>query len=365
MDAAGAKIIGGQFGAAWTKALVLATLCLLVLGTGLRRASACPPADASFTAYSHAFYFTEGTNGYFHKTTDGGKAWFWDRAEEMEMLLDVFERTTNPVCLTMFSNFFNGFLTDHGANWEKNEFNDDIMWMVIACARGYQQTGNNAFRAAAKDNFDLCYARAWSANLGGGLWWKTSNPSKNACVNGPAAIAAHLLGLISGDTNYFTKAEIIFQWERAALFDANRGAIADGVSADGTVHSWASTYNQGTFIGAANFLGHTNDALLAADFMVNELCRGGLLPAYPQATDGGGFNGIGVRWLAEFMRQRRLESRYLPWLQQNADAAWNARRRSDSLIWSRWPAPTPDEVLHSWSCSSAVVVLQVARSSPH
>ncbi len=343
----------------------LAAGCVLMLCAGMQNAPAFTAADADsiFSAYNQSFYFTEGTNGFFRKTTDGGKTFFWDRAEQMEMLLDVYERTTNPVCLTMFSNVFNGFLTDHGASWGKNEFNDDIMWMVIACSRGYQITGNPAYRDAAKNNFDLCFARAASTNLGGGLWWKISNQSKNACVNGPAAIAACLLGQICGDTNYFIAAENIFQWERATLFDPNSGAIADAISADGVVHSWASTYNQGTFIGAANLLGHTNEALLAADFMVKNLCPDGLLPAYHQSSDPGGFNGIGVRWLAKFMRQRGLESRYQPWLQKNANAAWSARRQSDGLAWSRWPAPTPIVTLHSWSCSSAVVVMQVAAPS--
>ena len=324
------------------------------------RAFTSADADGSFTSYNAAFYFTKGTNGFFHKTTDDGKTFFWDRAEQMEMLLDVYERATNPVCLTMFSNVFNGFITDYGASWEKNEFNDDIMWMVIACARVHQLTGEAKYRDVAKNNFDLCFARAASINLGGGLWWKTANQSKNACVNGPAAIAAHLLFQITGDADYLAKAENIFQWERATLFDANSGAIADAISNDGKIHPWASTYNQGTFIGAANFLGHTNDALLAADFLMKNLCVDGLLPAYRQDGDPGGFNGIGVRWLAKFMRQRGLESRYQPWLQRNADAAWNARRKSDGLIWSRWPAPTPERNLFSWSCSSAVVLLQVA-----
>ncbi len=317
-------------------------------------------ADESFTSYQTAFYFTKGTNGFFHKTTDGGKTWFWERAEQMEMLLDAYERTSNSVCLTMFSNVFNGFLTDHGNNWNKNEFNDDIMWMVIACSRAHLITGNSAFREVAKNNFDQCFARASSTNLGGGLWWKIPNQSKNACVNGPAAIAAYLLFQITGDTNYLAKAEKLFQWERATLFDPNSGAIADAISIDGKVHTWPSTYNQGTFIGAANFLGHTNEALLTADFMMKNLCRNGLLPAYRQDSDPSGFNGIGVRWLAKFMRQRGLESRYQPWLQQNADAAWKARRESDDLIWAHWPESTPDEVLYSWSCSSAVVLLQVA-----
>lgn len=316
-------------------------------------------ADTAFAAYNDAFYFTEGTNGFFRATTAGGKTWFWERAEQMEMLLDVYERSSNATCLTMFSNVFNGFIADHGRNWGGNEFNDDIMWMVIACARGYRHTGNPAFRDAARANFDMSYARAWSTNLGGGLWWKTDNLSKNACVNGPAAIAAHWLYQICGNTNYLAKSERIYQWERATLFNPNSGAVCDSIDLRGELDSRTITYNQGTFIGAANLLQHTNDAKLAADFTMKVICEGGLMPRYGETGDGGGFNGICARWLAKFMTQRGLEGAYLDWLQANASNAWNNRRVSDNLSWSRWGQRTPGSVLHSWSCSSSVVILHM------
>ena len=316
-------------------------------------------ADAMFAGYTQAFYFTEGMNGYFRATTAGGKTWFWERAEQMEMLLDVYERTTNAACLTMFSNVFNGFLTDHGADWRRNDFNDDIMWMVIACARGYQHTGNEIFRTVAKANFDLCYERASSTNLGGGLWWKTDNRSKNACVNGPGAIAAYLLYQIGGDAAYRTKAEQLYQWERVTLFDPETGAVYDHLNRRGRMDRRTFSYNQGTFIGAANLLGHTNEARLAADYLVKTMGRDGLLPHYGESGDGGGFNGIAVRWLARYMKERGMEERYLSWLQRNAAAAWSVRRPADNLSWADWTKPTPATELHSWACSSAVVLLNV------
>ncbi len=335
------------------------TLVVVAILWGQARVGAFTSADAnrSFSAYTNAFYFTEGTNGYFRATTAGGKAAFWERAEEMEMLLDVYERTTNASCLTLFSNAFNGFTTEHGQDWSRNPYNDDIMWMVIASARGYLHTGTRVYRDVAQGNFDRCYERAWSTNLGGGLWWTKTNSTKNACVNGPAAIASQLLFQMTGDANYLAKSRNIFEWERATLFNTNSGAVADAISASGKINGWASSYNQGTFIGAANLLGRTNEARLAADFTMTQLCRAGLLPQYQQAGDLGGFNGICARWLAKFMNERGLQSRYEGWLQQNAETAWKARRKSDDLIWSRWPAATPEETLHSWACSSAVVLL--------
>jgi len=332
---------------------------LLLASRGSTQAFTAEDAGRLFEAYNRAFYYTEGTNGYFRNTTSGGKTWFWERAEQLEMLLDVYERSGNRACLTQFSNVFNGFLTDHGRNWKANEFNDDIMWMVIACSRAYQHTGNAAFRDVAKENFDMCYARAWSTNLGGGLWWKTDNRSKNACVNSPAAIAAHLLYQIYEDPDYLARSKSAYQWTRATLFDTNSGAVSDSISREGKVATFNLTYNQGTFLAAANLLGHTNDARLAADFMMNQLSQDGLMPRYRPAGDAGGFNGIGARWLAKCMRQHGWEERYQPWLQANAEAAWKARRPSDDLCWPRWPRTTPPGEMHSWACSSAVVVLHV------
>ena len=313
-------------------------------------------ADAIFASYNKAFYFEEGTNGYYRATTEGGKTWFWERAEQMEMVLDVYERTGDRACLTMFSNLFNGFITDHTPNWSRNEFNDDILWMVIACARGFEHTGNPAFRDAARANFDRCFARAWSDDLGGGLWWKTDNRSKNACANGPGAIAAYLLYRILGDTNYLDKSRRLFEWQRATLFDASTGAVYDHIKADGELDRRIFSYNQGTFIGAAHLLGYTNEARLAADYTMQTLSRGGLMPHYGERGDGGGFNGICARWLAKFMKERKLENRYQSWLQRNADAAWSVRRESDNLSWPRWQSPTPAGIRYSWGCSSSVVM---------
>ena len=234
----------------------------------------------------------------------------------------------------------------------------------MACTRGHLLTGNLEFREVAKTNFDLCYARAASTNLGGGLWWKTNNQSKNACVNGPGAIAAFLLGKATGDRHYFEIATNLFLWERATLFDPATGRVFDNIQKDGRVARFALTYNQGTFAAAANFLGYTNEARLAATFTMKDLCsKEGYLPPSDEKGDGGGFNGIGVRWIARFMKDRGEEAAFLPWLQKNADAAWQCRRASDNLAWCHWPEPTPEGKRYSWGCSSAVVLLQVTPPS--
>jgi len=340
----------------------LLVLCLAVIcGVPTARGFTSADANTLFDAHTKAFYVEKEGRAWFKESTEGGKASYWMRAEQMEMVLDAYERTRNAQPLVMFTNLFRGFLADHGTIWGRNPFNDDILWMVIACTRAHLLTGNAEFRDVAKTNFDLCHARASSTNLGGGLWWKTDNRSKNACVNGPGAIAAFLLGRATGEDAYFTKATNLFLWERATLFDPTTGRIADSINVNGRVARFALTYNQGTFVGAANLLGFTNEARLAALFTMNQLCREGYLPPAGEKGDGGGFNGIGVRWIARFMNDRGEQGTFEPWLQKNAEAAWQGRRSSDNLSWCRWPEPTPEDRKYSWGCSSAVVILQVVR----
>jgi len=334
-------------------------LCLTALSS-----PAVTPEDADtlFDAHTKAFYQEKDGHAWFKESTDGGKTSYWMRAEQLEMVLDAFERTKKPAQMEMFTKLFHGFLADHGRTWERNAFNDDIMWMVIACTRAHLLSSNAEFRDVAKANFDLCYARAISPDLGGGLWWKTDNRSKNACVNGPGAIAAFLLHKATGDEAYLTKAKELFLWERKTLYDAATGQVYDSIRSRGDstrLSRFSLTYNQGTFVGAAHLLGYNDEAKLAATFTMNQLCKDGYLPSADEKGDGGGFNGIGMRWIARFVKDRGEQATFGAWLQKNADAAWQARRTADNLTWPRWPQPTPDGKRYSWGCSSAVVTLQV------
>ena len=344
----------------WNRATWIAVFCCtLICGALTARAFTWADAETLLQAHTKAFYHEEDGLAWYTKNTEGGKADYWKWAEQMEMVLDAYEHTTNARQLVMFTNLFRGFLVEHGTNWSRNPYNDDIMWMVIACTRAHLLTGNPEFRDVARTNFDLCYARAISTNLGGGLLWKVGLQTKNACVNGPGAIAAFLLGRATGEGSYFAIATNLFLWERATLFDSTTGRICDAINGNGRVNRMALTYNQGTFVGAANFLGYTNEAMQASTFTMNQLCRDGMLPASGENGDGGGFNGIGVRWIVRFMNERKAQAVFEPWLQKNAEAAWQARRPSDNLSWCRWPAPTPEGRKASWDCSSAVVITQL------
>jgi len=318
-------------------------------------------AATLFNSYTNAFYVVNGTNGYFKDDQTGGIADFWKQAEEIECVIDAYEWTSNADYQVMTVNLLNGFVKTHGTNWSANQFNDDCMWAAIAFARGYLIVGDPRFRDIARGNFDLVYARAWDNRLGGGLYWTTNNTTKNACINGPGGIAAFLLYQIYGDAGYQAKADNLFKWERRVLFDPDTGAVSDGISRHGRLHTWASTYNQATFIGLANFLGQTNDATLAADYTRDHLAMGGILPEYGIGGNNSGFNAIFVRWMTRFMRDHKVQGTYAPWLQRNAQAAWNVRRTADGLSWCQWQQPTPTGTnLASWDCIASLEALQMA-----
>jgi autotransporter-associated beta strand protein len=318
------------------------------------------PSDVvtSFFSFKNVFYASSGANAWFKNNQSGGATYFWGQANEIECVIDAYEWTSNSVYKTMTTSLLNGFKANNGSDWSWNVYNDDVMWACMAFARGYLQTGNTTFRDIAKANFDMCYARGWDATLGG-MYWTTGNTNKVAAVNGPASIAAYLLYKSYNDASYLSKAQTIFDWERSMFFVPTTGMIYDGMRTNVPVGGPPTTYNQGTFIGAANFLGHTNDAILAADYTMNHMTSSGILPQYGTNNNNSGFNAIFVRWMARFMKERGLQSRYQQWLQDNANAAWNFRRTTDNLSWCQWRQQTPRDVnLDSWDCIASFEIMQ-------
>ena len=344
--------------------LRLLLVCAVLLSAG-RPASAFTPADAdtAVTAYLKAFARPSGVGLFIKGDHRGGDPGFWQEIEEIEGIEDANDRTQGAYKAPV-AGLLNGFLHEHGVLWADNKYNDDIAWAAIAYTRGYQATGNRLFLVIAKANFDLMFARAWDPARGA-LYWTTDNNTYNSCIECPAGIASFLLFQALGDDAYRAKAQSLLTWEKANLFDASTGAVWDSVRTNGRLGTWSSSYNQGTFVGLANFLGDTAAAKQAADYTMTRLGKGTeggylILPEY--GAGGGnnaGLNSIGLRWIARFMKDRNRQSDYLGWLQANANAAWNVRRTSDSLSWCQWLQPTPDGNLHSWDCLSSVVALQV------
>jgi predicted alpha-1,6-mannanase (GH76 family) len=375
--------------AAMVAIILAATLTSRAGGThsSLHAGSAVPPppappspppftatdAENAFVSFNNAFYVVSHGRGAYKESTNGGVARFWQQAELIEMVEDAYTRFGRPVYKHMIDELYKGFVARYGTNWMSNRFNDDIMWMVLACLRAYRLTGTRLYLDQAKVHFDRVFARAWSTDLGGGLWWNTAKNEKNACVNAPAVIAAEELYEALHDTSYLNKALTLYSWLRTTLFDPATGAVADRTflnastlppaqTVDPTTHS----YNQGTFIGAAGALyeathdrSYLRDGVKALDFTDKHLTAGGILQSEGPG-DGGGFNGIFARWAVKFTQDAGIHT-YDGWFQRNAAAAWQSRN-SDTEMDQDWQAPTGAGSLEAFGCSSAVVMLQVSPS---
>lgn len=344
---------------------ILAGWLFSILGGLSVSAFTTSDANTAFTAYNSAF------------APAGGYPGWWTGAEEIEMTEDAYDALPTLNRQIIVLNACNQFLLNHGSNWTAagpffNKFNDDIAWAVLAFTRGYLITGNSNFLSVAKNNWDAMYARAWETNFtGGGLWWNTDNMYKNAAVNGPAAIGACMLYQIYGDASYLDKAKAIYAWERQVLFNTGNGAIADGINTNSSINFDATTYNQGTFIGAANLLYritglpyYYQDAMLAGKFTQNNMSSAaGIMPEYSSNTDLSGFNGIFARWMGRFARDQDVWPSFGPWLTTNANAAWSIRN-TNNLAWQKWATPMGTNAAEAWGCSAAVVIMHVADPNP-
>ena len=103
-----------------------------------------------------------------------------------------------------------------------------------------------------------------------------------------------------------------------------------------------------------------DDALKAGGHMVTALSSNGVLKPCGQG-DGGAFNGIGARYLAELAAQREGR-RFAKWLFDNAVKAWANRRMSDGISgvdWSR--TPTEDFDVEGQTANAAVTLMLVAE----
>ena len=294
-------------------------------------------AREAFSSHRAAYY----ENGAY-KGAD-----FWDYAEIFEIADDLYEVSGDKTLFGQFDEMLAFVLREYGEDWEKNPFNDDIMWLVIALTRAYLFTGEEKFLAPARRNFDKTFVRAASDDLGGGLFWRIENQSKNTCVNGPGAVAASYLAMATGEPSYWDKAAYCLDWAAKTMFEPETGKVYDCIHMDGKISRWSSTYNQGTFLGACLFRWkHTGDALWkdyalkAAEYTVDVMYEGGIMNNEEQGGDLPGFKGILARYLRK-LSDETGEGKYRLWLEKNADSAWE-NRNAEGLMRTELGKKTQD-----------------------
>lgn len=296
------------------------------------------------------------------------KGFFWDNAEMMEVVLDALEVTKDQKYKTMFEAMFKNFVEKNGTDWQGNLYNDDITWAVLVCVRGYLLTGNRAYLEKAKDQFDKMYARAFTFSYGGGLLWHHTKTTKNACINGPAMVACCYLAKATGDSSYYDKAIALYTWSKLYLFDPETGKVNDNVDLDKNsgqlkINSWSSTYNQGSYLGAATMLyqytGETTylaEAKLIAEYTRVNMYSSGVMNNEYNGNDLPGFKGIFARYARMYTVELKQYD-LVEWLQLNASVAYG-NRNSHDLISTKWATQTSDaDPGSAFGCSTAVSLL--------
>jgi predicted alpha-1,6-mannanase (GH76 family) len=296
------------------------------------------------------------------------KGFFWDNAEMMEVVLDAYEVTKESKYKTMFDAMYKNFIDKNGADWQNNKYNDDIAWAVLFSVRGYLLTGNISYREKAKDQFDKMYARAFTNTYGGGLIWYQTKTSKNSCINGPAMVACCYLALATGDSTYYDKAIALYTWSKVYLFDSATGKLNDNVDLDKKtgqlkISTWSSTYNQGTYLGAAVMLykytkeaSYLSEAQKIAVYIRDNMYKSKVMNNEDNGNDLPGFKGIFARY-ARMYTVELNKTDLIEWLQLNAKVAYN-NRNSHDLIQTKWATRTSEmKPKSAFGCSTAVSLL--------
>ena len=311
-----------------------------------------------------AYAAVEAHKAVYYTAGDYRKADFWDYAEIFEIIEDLYEVTGDKNLFAQFDEMYRYVLARYTEDWHTNPFNDDIMWLVIALTRAYLYTGKQEYLDTAVYNFGKTFERAFSEELGGGLFWRVENQCKNTCVNCPGAIAAAFLAKATGDDGYYDKMFICLDWAVRMMFEPDTGKVYDCINLDGSMNRWSSTYNQGTFIGAcmmyyektgdAKYLGYAGKA---AEYVKDTMYENGIMNNEEPGNDLPGFKGILSRYIRRYADLTGREE-FRDWLRRNAESAWN-NRNAQGIMWTQLGIKTEDDKeydVFSMSAAMSVVV---------
>ncbi|MFB0496973.1 putative alpha-1,6-mannanase (GH76 family) [Mucilaginibacter sp. OAE612] len=322
-------------------------------------------ADLAYTAFNNAFY-DSNNKLYFSTTKKDGVAAIWTQAIYWDMAMNVYERTKTPAQLTRIGDIYQGNYNHYdGYNWNNTTvwfIYDDMMWWVIALARANQLTDNATYLEKAKSGFD----RVWNGSydpIDGGMFWDFQHSGKNSCINFPTVIAAMKLYNITKDVSYLNKAKSIYAWSKTNLVDAS-GKVNDNKIGNNPPGGQDYTYNSGTAIGAAmalykqtNDAAYLNDAKLYADYVKNNMCTNGILPAEGDFNEQGVLKAIFAQYIVQLINEG-AQSQYLSWIQTNVNTGWK-NRDGRNLTYRNYAVPTPTGDIQSYEASSIVTFMQL------
>ena len=298
------------------------------MAEGMSRALITNFWGASFDGYPERYYFNYGS-GLSNMTTNH----YWPQAHAMDVIIDAYIRTSDQYYLDFYPLWWKGapeynFSGRPEDPWW-NEFVDDMEWIVLTQLRMFETTGQEKYFTKAEQMYNDWIWPTWGpedeAPWFGGITWKTgAKKSKNACSNGPAAIIAARLYTFYEQVQcakmkprkaYLDESVKIYSWLRDNLYDPVDGKVRDNMNVNGIISPAIYTYNQGTFIGAANELykltgnkQYLDEAMNAADYVINHMSDNEGVPGNATSGDGGLFNGIFFRYFVRLINEPDLDN---------------------------------------------------------
>jgi len=294
---------------------------------------------------------------------------YWWLAHALDVLVDGYNRTGDEAYAERIGKLYQGLL-DRNAGTFVNSYYDDMEWMALAWLRAYDATGDDRYKAAARELWSEIKT-GWNGEMGGGIAWRKEQPDyKNTPANAPAVILAARLYRAFGDAADLEWAKKIYVWQRSTLVDPDTGLVWDGINrtGDGAIDKdWKFTYGQGVYIGAGVELfratgdrAYLDDALKTAAYLKDGFTSPatGMLPSEGEG-DGGLFKGILVRYAGELIREAPEETHELAaMLDTNARSLWEYGKAKDKALFSTSWAQTPDAVVQLGVNLSGIMLLE-------
>lgn len=364
------------------KVLIIVAILLLLPNA---MAWAHQPADGNLKHFTkkdattamdafHSTFYNPDMKLYAISSDMKGRAAIWVQAIYWDMIMNAYKRTKAPKYRQLIEEVYQGGYEQYDKyNWDnKIEWfiYDDMMWWIISLARAYEITNDPKYLAHASSGFYHVWKESYDKERGD-LWWNFKHDGKMACINYPTTVGAMTLYNVTKDPDYLEKTKSVYAWSRDVFFDKEKGRIADNMHyhfqrQNGMDIDWTTQlYNQATFIGSAVMLykatgekAYLDDAILAADYVRNEMCDAdGLLP-FKNGVEQGIYAAIFAQYIIRLIEDGN-QPQYMDWLRHNIDVAWNNRDVNRNVTFKDAAKPCPTGVMESYDASGCPALMQV------
>lgn len=301
-------------------------------------------ATTAYSDFNSAFLNSSG-NGYNASLGSTSYDYFWEQAEDIELVEDRYEVTQGSTEKALINTLCTKFLATYSESWmAADTWNDDLGRASEMLARAYLDTGTANFLTQAKFCFDTAYQRGWDTTFnGGGIYEQmgVSNPKKEALSTLNCGYASALIYVATQSQGYRSHAGDIYAWARSQLFNPSTGQVYNGVYTNGTVDTTSETYNQGTMIDYARLLykistnsEYFNDATAAVVYTkANHTDSSGFIDSCAaQFSRGmGHFVVDNNLWNTTFSSG----TSYYSWMWNNCNTGWGHRRTDYNVTWNK------------------------------